>query len=284
MSLPWTFGPQSSVTLPMLNDNFVALGALTPIPCAITGTTTLTLTPLTNTPTISAYANYMQFTGIAPATNAGAVNALVAGLGTVAVYKDGPAGPTALTGGEIRDDTLITLIYDTALNSGAGGFHLQSTQAGLGSYLPLSGGTLTGVLIGTSAAFVGQLSAVLATITRGEFATSVTSPIGRFASVTSVAQIQFAAGATSITSLLLGFATISGVSIPANDTADQGMFVSGAAVGDMVMIAPSSLGAGYGVQAFVTSTNTVTVRFSNPTAGPLVSATPATYRVSVWRI
>jgi hypothetical protein len=39
-----------------------------------------------------------------------------------------PAGPVALSGGEIVATNAIFLTYDAALNSGGGGFHLRSTM------------------------------------------------------------------------------------------------------------------------------------------------------------
>lgn len=124
-SLPVTFANLTNPTLPELDQNFAALGALTTIPCAVAGTSALSLTPKPNTPTVNSYVNYQGFAYITAATNAGAVTAQVGALPFLNVYKDTAAGPLPLSGGETIAGALTTLFYDSLLNSGAGGFHLQ---------------------------------------------------------------------------------------------------------------------------------------------------------------
>lgn len=126
MALPFTFANLSIAAMSDLDDNFAALGALTPIPCTIVGTNALTLTANANTPVVGSLSNYMQFTGIAPHTNTSSVTAAVGLISPLNVYKDTPAGPVVLSGGEIIANNAITLIYDSTLNTGAGGFHLQT--------------------------------------------------------------------------------------------------------------------------------------------------------------
>lgn len=144
-----------------LDNNFTTTQAALPIPCLVAGTNALTFTqsPAGQVPTtpITAYSTNMQFSGIAAATNTGAVTATVGAIGALNVYKDGPSGPVALTGGEIVALCAFTLRYDAALNSGAGGFHLISTTANSGipatpSSVQVNGGaTLTALLSGTVA-------------------------------------------------------------------------------------------------------------------------------------
>ena len=125
MALPYSFTSNTSPTGAQLDDDLAALGALTIIACAISGTNTLALAPNANTPTVSAYANYMTFVGrAANANSTGGVTANVGAVGALNVYKDSAAGPAVLTGGEIQPFNLIVLIYDTALDGGSGGFHL----------------------------------------------------------------------------------------------------------------------------------------------------------------
>lgn len=126
MALPVTFAGLTAAQMAQLDQNFAALGALTAIPCVVSGTNVLTLTQTANTPTIPGYVNYQGFLGAAAGTNTGGVTANVGGLGARNVYKDTAAGPAVLTGGEIFIHNLVILIYDSALNSGAGGFHLQA--------------------------------------------------------------------------------------------------------------------------------------------------------------
>ena len=126
MSLPYTFANLTTAQLSYLDSNFAALGALTPIPCAVSGTNAIILAPQTNTPTVTAYADYGAFSGAVASTNTGAVTAQVSSLTALPVYKDTGAGPVALAGGELVAGNVFYLVYDAALNSGAGGFHLNS--------------------------------------------------------------------------------------------------------------------------------------------------------------
>jgi len=145
-------------SLVALDNNFTTFGALVPIPCGIAGTNTLTLTQnatgLVPTPTIAGYSTDMMFTGIAAGTNTGPVQATVGSAGLLNVYKDTRAGPVLLTGNEIIIGNAISLLYDGALNSGAGGFHLISSTATSGAISPISvqingNSTLTNLLSGT---------------------------------------------------------------------------------------------------------------------------------------
>ena len=124
MPLPNTFASLTQPQMIQLDQNFAAIGALTAIPCTVSGTNSLTFAPSANTPTVSAYTNYQPFSGISPSANTGGVTINVGSLGVRNVYKDTPGGPVALTGGEIGIGTLIYAVYDFALNAGAGGFHL----------------------------------------------------------------------------------------------------------------------------------------------------------------
>jgi hypothetical protein len=162
MALPSTFTGNVTPTGEELDANFNALGALTPIPCSVSGTNAITLTPEANTPTVSAYANYAQFTGVAAGTNTTTVTAQVGAIPALTVYKDTIAGPVALSGSEIVQNTKLILMYDSTLNSGAGGFHLISPPSattrnhtttasiGLASLAPQTGESTTILLGGTS--------------------------------------------------------------------------------------------------------------------------------------
>jgi hypothetical protein len=161
MALPFAFTGNTTPTGEQLDADLAALGALTPIPCVVAGSNNISLTPEANTPT-PAYAPYSQYSGIAAATNNGAVTAQVGSLPSLSVYKDTFVGPVLLTGGEIVLNTKLLLMYDPALNSGAGGFHLISpasanvrnhntvSSISLAALLPNSGTTATVLLGGTS--------------------------------------------------------------------------------------------------------------------------------------
>ena len=119
--------------LSALDNNITTLSAAAPISCGVSGTNTLTLTPnaagLVPSATLAVYTQNMVFSGIAVGTNTGPVTATVGSLGALSVYKDTPGGPVVLTGNEIVALNAISLRYDSALNSGAGGFHLTSSTA-----------------------------------------------------------------------------------------------------------------------------------------------------------
>lgn len=147
-----TFDGQTTPQMSELDTQFGYLGAIAPIPCSVAGSNTLTLTPATNTPPVTAYANLQSFWGIAANVNSGAVTAQVGGLAPLSVFKDTSAGPVALTGNEIKNANLIILTYDTFIN----GFHLQTAPTILtGQSIDVatlqiaSGATLRRMLYGT---------------------------------------------------------------------------------------------------------------------------------------
>jgi hypothetical protein len=137
MALPFLFANVSSATGANLDADFAALGNLCVLPCTVAGTNTLTLTLNANTPTLSAYSNYMVFVGISSAANTSAVTAQVGALSALPVYKDTIAGPAALTGGEFVANNSFLLTYDSVLNSGSGGFHMSTAPTAI--VLPVIG-------------------------------------------------------------------------------------------------------------------------------------------------
>jgi hypothetical protein len=151
MPLPNNFYTVSNTFLTDIDQNFAALGALTPIPSTLTGSPSqnfLFLNPSRFSPLITnPLQNYQQFTFIATQTNTGPVVAQVASvqfpstinptIPAYPVYKDTASGPVPLTGGEIIAGMPVTLMFDQALNGGAGGFHLggqSSVASGFASY------------------------------------------------------------------------------------------------------------------------------------------------------
>jgi hypothetical protein len=146
--------------LAALDNNIATLSAAAPIPCTVAGTNTLTLTQngvgVVPSSVITAYTLNMSFSGIASATNTGDTTATVGSIGALHVFKDTPTGPALLTGGEIVNLCAFTLRYDSALNTGAGGFHLISNTAITGAAISPSSvqvngqSTLTNLLSGNS--------------------------------------------------------------------------------------------------------------------------------------
>jgi hypothetical protein len=90
-----------------------------------------------------------------------------------------------------------------------------------------------------------------------------------------------AGNGNTITKVLSGSASLNFGSISAVSQADLTITVTGAAVGDEVIMAlPAAPAAGIVFNAFVSATDTVTIRASNITASP-VDPAAATYGVIV---
>ena len=131
MPLPFSFSNNTTPTGVQLDSVLAALGALGVIPCSVTGTNALTLTPFANTPTVpTPYNNIGVFAGIAAADNTGGVTAQIGSGAALVVYRDTEAGPVVLIGGEIVLGNALALVYDQSLNGAAGGFHLLNPAQG----------------------------------------------------------------------------------------------------------------------------------------------------------
>ena len=136
MALPNVpYAAQTNPTMSELDQTFAAVGALGVVPCTASGTNTITLTPNANTPTISAYANYLRFSFIAAATSSGSVQMLISGLATLNLYVAG--GTTQATTGDIVSGQYYDVAYSSTLNSNAGGFVIVS------AIIPASSGVFT---------------------------------------------------------------------------------------------------------------------------------------------
>lgn len=281
MALPTTFAALTTATGAMLDNNFGAVGVLGVTGCTIAGTNSLTLTPAANTPNGS-YVNYRIYGGIAVNDNTSGVSAQVSALGFLPVYKDGPAGPVGLSGGEIQAGSYIQLIYDLALNAGAGGFHLMTPNAVAGLYLPLTGGTVSGPIVVTSTVIANELDTnnLVANIS-ARAATVTASTLGNFASA-------LIGGGTPMLSVLsqssaLDFGDlVGGASLTLRSVA-----LAGASIGDSVHLGlPASVGIfPVSFQGYVVADNTIAVSAINATGntGLTVSPGPLTIRTTAMR-
>src|SRR5262245_2200225 len=161
MALPFSFSNNTTPTGAQLDADLAALGALTPIPCTVSGTNALVLTPAANCPVINAYANYLQVSGVAVAANTAATTARVGSLPALPVYQTVVGGPLQATGGDLQAGSAFTLMYNSALNSGNGGWHLFSN-----AYLQLGTRNIaTGYNVFGSLS-VTQLASLTSTISR----------------------------------------------------------------------------------------------------------------------
>lgn len=103
-----------------LDANFAALGVLVTLPCTATGTNAINLTPFVNTPTVSAYQNFLRFSFTAAAATTGAVTLQFAALAALPFYF--PDGVTQISSGALTLGQYVEAAYSNLVNSGGGGF------------------------------------------------------------------------------------------------------------------------------------------------------------------
>lgn len=135
MAVITLFAAVTQATGQQLDDNLTLTSAQAPIPCTVSGSNVLTLTQKTNVYSVTAYTNNMQFCGVFTGSNTLATTAQLGSLAALPIYKYTITGPTPLTGGECIAGNAFTLMYDSALNAGGGGFHLFSAVQDVGTPL-----------------------------------------------------------------------------------------------------------------------------------------------------
>lgn len=94
--------------------------ALTNIACVATGNNSILLAPAATSPVVSAYQQLAKFTFTAAGTNSGPVTISVGSLPPLAVYD--VTGAQITLAGTISGSTYYEAVYDSKLNSNAGGF------------------------------------------------------------------------------------------------------------------------------------------------------------------
>jgi len=99
----------------------------------------------------SANGTAIFFVGAAANTGAATINV---GTGALSVWKSGPSGPTALTGGEIQPNTEYMIVYQASVSGGGPGWFIYSPIPNL-PYLGINAANVTplGVAAGTSGGF-----------------------------------------------------------------------------------------------------------------------------------
>ena len=130
MALPVTFAtlPAGNQPLSLFDTQFAAVGAIGVIPCAAAGQNSIALTPNANTPTISGYTDLApSFSYVAAQTSNGSVTINVAGVGARTAYKWN--GQQVMGSGDSVVGSVYKATFLTALNSGAGGFVVDSAGA-----------------------------------------------------------------------------------------------------------------------------------------------------------
>lgn len=106
-------------------DNVVA-GVQTGVSYSASGINAITLTPLTGTPTITAYANYQEFNFVIPANTTGAVTMRVGTLGFLPLYTNGSQGGA----GSFVAGQLVKAVYVSTVGAGGGFIAIPTNQLG----------------------------------------------------------------------------------------------------------------------------------------------------------
>ncbi len=148
MTWPTTFGAIAGGNQPLslFDTMFQQVAAISTIPSSAVGTNAISLTPLVNCPTLSAYNELCSFRFRAVGASTGLVTAQFNGLGLLPVYH--ADGVTQATTGDILNISEYVLTFSQALNAGAGGFFLESpglapASASVVAAIATPGGRLT---------------------------------------------------------------------------------------------------------------------------------------------
>lgn len=258
------FANLTTPTTPELDANFIAYAVFGNIPCTVSGTNALALTQNANTPTLTQLVNYQRFTGVFVNNNSGSLTLQVGAFSVLNGYKDSGSGPIPFVGGECIIGNAFTAEYDSALNSGSGGFHVStSTQ--------LAGGTIVGNLTLSN----GSLIAL-----GGSLGVTLSSALLSGNSLTiSALNLKVGSGTVAtLTHMLSALGTLTYTVTPAQTSQDQNIVVTGAQLQDVISLGIGAvIPSGAGFTGFCGTVGTVTVRMSNPTASS-ISLTTMTVR------
>ena len=265
MALPYSFSNNTTPTGPQLDADLAQLGAQSTIPCAVAGTNALVLTPQTNTSAIAAYANYLRFSGIAAATNTAATTAQIGSLAALPCYRDTLTGPAICTGGELAAGCAFSLVYDSALNSGNGGFHITSQTSDFSTL----GGTVNGNIVVTNGTLTSYLTP--ASISNNTL----------LATTASITALRMGASAT-ITRMNSALATLTYTLVPANSEQTQIMACVGAQTLDVISLGVSpSYPAQLAVKGNCTANGTLSIAVFNVTNASVAGFTMTVHALAI---
>lgn len=139
-----TFATQTSPE-PMsnLDTQFGNVAKWSAVGCTASGTNVITLTPILSGFTGPAYANFAAYRFAAANSNGGATTLKVGSLSALNCYR--ADGTTQITTGDIISGQCYEAVYNSALNSAAGGFYITNIGQGASSLpdpvTPAHGGT-----------------------------------------------------------------------------------------------------------------------------------------------
>jgi hypothetical protein len=118
-------------SLSLYDTQFNDMGLLSVVPCTASGTNVIALTPQGFTAVQSAYANYQLYGFVAANTSTGPVSINVAAIGALNLYLSD--GVTQATTGNIAQKAYYEIVYNLALNGGAGGFQIVGSASAAGT-------------------------------------------------------------------------------------------------------------------------------------------------------
>lgn len=160
------------------DQSLADMGKLGAIPCTAAGTNAVTLTQAAAnfSPTIIAYQNYQLFSFVPAANSTGLLTVALGSLGALKLYR--ADGVTQATTGDLSSTSVVIIVYNSALNSAAGGFQIVGSSSSGGAGTP--GGLNSQVQFNNSGAFGGITGAT----TNGTSLTLVAPILGTPASAT----------------------------------------------------------------------------------------------------
>ena len=128
MSYPTVFANLTAGNQPasLLDTMYAICGNQGNIPCTAVGTNAITLTPNTNFFLPASYQNYQMATFAAVANSTGSCTIKIAGLAFIKLFN--PDG-TQAGAGNIVSGNLYAIFYNSALDTGAGGFIIAAQTA-----------------------------------------------------------------------------------------------------------------------------------------------------------
>jgi len=127
---------------------FTQVAQMVPVPCTAAGVNSLTLTPIGSAPAFTSYQNFTAARFVATANSTAAVSAQFGSLANLPVYlADGVTQVTT----QITLNQEYVLVFAQALNSGGGGFYLESAAVSAG--LAVGGGLFSNLLLSNNASF-----------------------------------------------------------------------------------------------------------------------------------
>lgn len=135
MAFPTIFAQLVAGVQPLsdFDTMFSVIGGMGTIFCAATGSDTIALAPGANMPTVASYANYQAFGFVAVATSTAPVTLNISSVGALPAYA--ADGTTQLDSGNLVTGAYYLFAYNSALNSGGGGFQVISNSSVIGTSL-----------------------------------------------------------------------------------------------------------------------------------------------------